>query len=149
MSTYTQLLVHFVFGPYRREPVLWRDGRAALFRYITGVVQNHHCKMLQINGVEDHLHFFAGMSPAVAVAHLVKDVKLASSDWLKETGTLPKFSGWQDGYAAFSVSPAQKDAVIDYIRRQEEHHGKMTYLDEYWQLLQDAGIFVQKEWLER
>jgi hypothetical protein len=29
---------------------------------------------------------------------------------------------WQDGYGVFSFSPSHKDAVIEYIRNQKQHH---------------------------
>ena len=144
MSTFTQILIHIVFAPYNREPVLWRNNRPDLFRYITGLVTNKHCKMLQINRMEDHLLLFTGLSSAIAIANLVKDIKLASSDWIKENRIFPKFRGWQDGYGAFSVSRSDRDRVIRYIQDQEAHHRRVTFLDEYWQLLQESGVEVDR-----
>jgi len=43
-----------------------------------------------------HLH------PTVALASLVKDIKVASSGYIKEKGLFPSFDSWQDGYGAFT-----------------------------------------------
>jgi hypothetical protein len=65
------------------------------------------------------------------VADLVKEVKAATTKWLREQG--PEFSGfyWQQGYGAFSVGMGQKDALLQYIHTQEEHHKSQTFQDEY------------------
>jgi len=39
--------------------------------------------------------------------------------------------GWQDGYAAFTVSQSQIDDVRVYIRCQSEHHQTKTFAEEY------------------
>ena len=47
---------------------------------------------------------------------------------------------WQNGYAAFSVSPSQLDKVTAYIRNQREHHKKVTFEQEFLALLKKAGV---------
>ncbi len=48
--------------------------------------------------------------------------------------------GWQEGYAAFAVSPSRREAVRRYIERQAEHHRHKTFPEEYLQLLKEAGM---------
>jgi hypothetical protein len=55
--------------------------------------------------------------------------------------------GWQDGYGAFTVSPSRVQAVARYIRRQEEHHRKMSFQEEYLRLLEEAGIEYDPRYL--
>jgi putative transposase len=47
---------------------------------------------------------------------------------------------WQAGYGVFSVSQSNVEAVIDYIRRQEEHQWKLTFLDEYRAFLRKHAV---------
>jgi hypothetical protein len=47
---------------------------------------------------------------------------------------------WQEGYAAFSVSPSQVPVVKNYIRNQQEHHRKRSFEDEFVRLLKNCGI---------
>jgi hypothetical protein len=41
-----------------------------------------------------------------------------------------KSFSWQRGFAAFSVSASNKDAVVRYIRTQDTHHKKMDFKSE-------------------
>jgi REP element-mobilizing transposase RayT len=97
MSTYTQILYQIVFSTKHRKPTLVKEKRAELFNYIWGILKNKKCHLYRINGVEDHLHILTSIHPSVAPAALVKDIKLASSSYIKEKALFPGFSGWQDG----------------------------------------------------
>ncbi len=55
--------------------------------------------------------------------------------------------GWQDGYAAISVSPSQVNAVRAYIDGQEQHHAKRTYEQEIIMLLDKSGVPYEREHL--
>jgi len=41
----------------------------------------------------------------------VKDIKIASSLWMKESVKYPEFKGWQDSYGAFTYSVSAKMPV--------------------------------------
>ena len=53
--------------------------------------------------------------------------------------TLAKFK-WQAGYADFSVSESNVPLVRDYIAKQEEHHQKVLFQDEYRKFLEANRI---------
>lgn len=48
--------------------------------------------------------------------------------------------GWQRGYGAFTVSQSNVIEVQDYIARQEEHHKRVSFRDEFIQFLKANGI---------
>ena len=52
----------------------------------------------------------------------------------------PNFVAWQEGYGAFTYSLREEPELIAYVKQQEEHHRKTTFLEEYRKLLRDAGI---------
>ncbi|HUT55336.1 MAG TPA: transposase [bacterium] len=52
MSTYTQIYYHVIFSTKDRRPVLTKDRREELFRYIWGVIKNHQCHLYRLNGVD-------------------------------------------------------------------------------------------------
>lgn len=147
MSTYTQILYQIVFGTKNRERTLTVNNRKELFKYICGILQNKKCHLYQINGVEDHLHILTHLHPSVALADLIKDIKLASSKYIKEKNLFPKFNGWQDGYGAFTYSIDRKDVLINYIKNQEERHRIKTFREEYIELLQAHGIDFEEKYL--
>jgi putative transposase len=47
---------------------------------------------------------------------------------------------WQSGYGAFSVGPADLEALKQYIDRQEEHHRAHTFQEEYRAFLKQHGV---------
>ena len=47
---------------------------------------------------------------------------------------------WQRGYAAFSVSQGRLPSVVRYIQRQEVHHERIAFQDEYRKLLIRHGV---------
>ena len=147
MSTFTQIYYHVVFSTKNRERVLTANRREDLYPYIWGIIQNHQSHLYRIGGAEDHLHLLTSLHPTVTLADLVKDIKVASSKWIGKKGLFPKFTRWQDGYAAFTVSHAEKARVIEYIKRQAEHHKKFSFRDELKKLLVEAGVELDERFL--
>jgi len=147
MSTYTQLIYQLVFGPENRQKCLIKDNRDELFKYITGILKESKCHIYQINGVEDHLHIVTHIHPTVAISSLVKNIKVASNNFIKEKGLFPKFRSWQEGYAAFSYSYNEKSRLIEYVRNQEMHHRKISYRDELINLLNEFGVSYDEKYL--
>jgi REP-associated tyrosine transposase len=73
-------------------------------------------------------------------AQLIEQIKKGSSKWIKALDTRYRGFFWQRGYGAFSASPSQLDAVLQYIKTQPEHHRTGTFQDEYRDLLRRQGI---------
>lgn len=114
--------------------------RQELFKYVTGIIRKKNCQTFQINGVEDHLHILLKLHPSVALASLIKDIKISSNAFIKEKFLFPDFTGWQDGYGAFTYSNTALPNLIRYVQNQEEHHRSLTYEDEYIGLLEEHGV---------
>jgi len=108
---------------------------------------NKNCHLYRINGVEDHLHILTHVHPSISVSSLIKDIKLASDDFIKREEIFPKFKGWQEGYGAFSESISSKDRLITYIKNQEEHHRNVSFLDEYKSILKEHEIEFDERFL--
>ena len=147
MSTYTHILYHVVFATKNRRRTLDKSRRDDLFRYIWGIVKNRDCHLYRIGGVEDHVHILTSLHPTVALADLIKDIKVASSKWIKEGNVFPEFESWQEGYAALTHSLPEKDRLIEYIKGQEEHHRSVVFLDEYREMLRKAGMELDERYL--
>ncbi|MBI5218775.1 MAG: transposase [Bacteroidia bacterium] len=147
MSAYTQIIYQIVFGTYKHEKTMTPDGRPALHKYISGIIRNKKCKLYQINGVEDHLHIVTHLHPSIALADMVKDIKIASSKWIKEQKLFPLFNGWQEGYGAFTYSKNELERLINYVKNQEEHHRKKAFREEYIELLNEHGIAYDEKYL--
>ena len=147
MSTYTQIIYQIVFSTKNRESILSKDNRSKLFEYIVGIFRNNKCHLYRINAVEDHVHIVSHLHPTVALASLVKDIKIASSAFIKEKALFKHFVGWQEGYGAFTYSFRDKGKLIEYVKNQEEYHKKTTFREEYIALLNEHGIEFDEKYL--
>ena len=147
MSTHIAISYHIVFSTKDREPVLHQDRRSDLFRYIWGIISKREGHLYRINGVQDHLHILTSLHPTVCLADFVKDIKTGSGRWIKQNAVFKRFSHWQEGYAAFTCARHDHDRLIEYIKRQEEHHRKTTFQEELRKLLVEAGIEFDERYL--
>lgn len=139
-NTYTQVHIQVVFAVKNRSSLIHATWEDALFRYITGIIQNHGHRVLQVNGMPDHVHILFGMKPDQALSDLIKQVKQDSSKWINQQGYVQGRFSWQAGYGAFSYSKSQIPRVVRYIQNQKEHHKKKTFREEYLEFLKAFEI---------
>ena len=135
-NTYTQINMHIVFSVKGRENMLHSGMRTDLFRYISGILTNINQFSLAVNGYKDHVHLFFEMNPNNTVSEIARIVKTNSSGWINENRLISGRFSWQEGYGGFSYSRSQRDQVIKYIMKQEEHHHQNTFREEYLELLE-------------
>jgi REP element-mobilizing transposase RayT len=147
MSTYTQILYQIVFSTKNRERTLSKNYREELFNYIWGVLKNKKCHLYRINGVEDHVHIVTHLHPTISLSSLIKDIKVSSSLHIKEKNLCKDFTGWQEGYGAFTYSVKEKDRLIEYVKNQEEHNKTITFKEEFIELLHEHGIEFDEKYL--
>jgi REP element-mobilizing transposase RayT len=147
MSSFRQIYYQIVFGTKNRRPTINEAGCTELYQYISGIVKNKKCKLYAINGTEDHLHIFSDLHPTVCLADLIKDIKIASSGWMKASGRFGQFEAWQEGYGAFTYSIREKDMIINYVKNQKEHHRKETFHNEFKRLLIENEIEFEEKYL--
>jgi REP element-mobilizing transposase RayT len=136
-----------VFSTKARQKCLTQDRREDVFRYIWGIIKNKKCHLYRINGMEDHIHILTSLHPTICLSDLVKDIKVSSSKWIKDNGVFSNFTYWQDGYGAFTDNNKEKERLIEYIKNQETHHRKVSFIDEYKALLLEAGIEFDEKYL--
>jgi REP element-mobilizing transposase RayT len=145
--TYANLLVHVIFGTKGRRPTITADVRPRLFAYMGGVVREAGGTPTIVNGTDDHAHLLLGLPATASVADVLRVVKANSSRWVHETFPALRAFAWQSGYAAFSVSQSNADAVRAYIAGQEEHHRHVSFREEYIQFLERHGIAYDERYV--
>src|SRR5438874_11452103 len=103
-----KILVHTVFSTKDRAPFL-RDGglRDEMHCYIGGILANLQCQPVIVGGVEDHVHHLCALARTSNAAEMVKEVKRASSLWIKTKGSTFNEFHWQNGYGIFSIGFSQ------------------------------------------
>ncbi len=136
--SYTNLLLHVVFGTKGRLPLLNESLEPQMHSYLGGIVRNLGGTAFEINGIEDHVHLLVKVPPTIAVSDFLRKLKSSSSKWANEN-----FRGrfaWQRRYGAFSVSASMFEQVRKYIRRQKEHHRRFDFKTEMEELVRASGL---------
>lgn len=146
-NTYTKAHFHLIFAPKNREALIKKEWKSDLEKYITGIVQNKKHKLLAINCMPDHVHVFIGYNLNELIPDLVRDIKVASNDWIKNNNLSKSKFEWQSCYGAFTNSCSQVYSVVKYILNQEEHHKKLTFREEYLDMLAKNEIEFKDEYL--
>jgi putative transposase len=118
-----------------------------LYQYLGGALRNKDAVCLEIGGVSDHIHVLAGIPPSIAVADLIRDLKVSSTKWLQQTVLQRGSFAWQEGYGAFSVSRGHIDPVAQYIRNQEKHHKNVSFREEFLRILDKNGVKYDEKYL--
>lgn len=135
------VLLHIVSSTKNRATFLKSpELREHLDAYIVGTLKNLDCPSIITRSVEDHVHILCHLSRTISIADLIKQIKTASSAWLKDQDPRLHDFHWQAGYGAFSVSRSNGEQVKQYIANQEEHHRTRTYQEEFRLLLERHGI---------
>jgi REP element-mobilizing transposase RayT len=146
-NTYTQLYIHCVFAVKYRQSIIGADWEERLHQYITGILQNNGHKLLAINSMPDHLHFFVGLNPKQSISDMMRMAKGDSSEFINKQRFTPGKFQWQDGYGAFSNSRSQIDSVVKYIINQKQHHSTKTFKEEYLEILKDYAVDYDEKYL--
>jgi REP element-mobilizing transposase RayT len=130
-----------VFSTKERRPFL-RDAnlRNELHHYLGGILKQHDCQPIVIDGFADHVHILSTLARTCDTATMVKEVKRGYSMWLKQQEAGLAECSWQNGYGIFSIGASQIPTVKRYILRQEEHHRRISYQNELRKLLTLYGI---------
>lgn len=132
--SYSNNLVHVVFSTKGREKSIPRPKLPQLWPYFGGIAKNHGIPLLIAGGTVDHVHLLFVLPATIALSKAIQTFKANSSRWMAAGFE------WQSGYAAFSISPSDRERVRKYIATQEEHHRTRTFEEEFLSLLKSAGI---------
>lgn len=85
--------------------------------------------------------------PTIALADFLRTLKAESSKMLKRTEGFENFKAWSEGYAALTYSMKEKNNIAQYIIHQREHHKRVTFREEYEDLLREMGLNLdERDW---
>jgi len=138
--TFTSLLTHVVFSTAEPRPVLSDELRPGAHAYIGGILRNLRARPIAVGGTPDHVHLLIRLPADLSVADCLRVVKTNSSRWIKEQWPERRLFSWQGGYGAFTVSESNREAVIQYILDQEQHHQRISFQDEFMALLKKHEV---------
>ena len=119
-SSVSSVNYHFVFVPKRRKAVLVRDVARRLQDIIFELVSEHGWKLIALEIMPDHVHFFINAPTTESPAQIAKWVKGRASHHLRqefpELKKLPSL--WSPSYFVATTGRASTDVVQRYIQSQ-------------------------------
>jgi len=145
--SYVSSYFHCVFSTKDRWPQITPVLQERLWPYLGGIARENKIKAMEIGGVADHIHMLLSLPSTITIAKAMQLIKGGSSKWVHDTFPEQRLFGWQTKYGAFGVSVSQLDSVIRYIQRQEEHHRKMSFQEEFVALLNKHRITYDPRYL--
>jgi REP element-mobilizing transposase RayT len=146
MSAYTQILYHIVFRTKNSKKTITAENASLLYAYIWGIIKNKKGTLFRVNSMPDHIHILSDLHPSVALADYIKDIKVGTSKWMKASGYFPDFNVWAVKYCALTYSNKEKKNIINYIKNQQEHHKKESFVDEIKRLFKENGVDLDEKW---
>lgn len=137
---YNNLYTHFIFTTLHRVPLISEKHRERIEKYITGIVNNNDSHLYAIYANPEHVHFLVPRSPKLSEERLASIIAESSQLFINQNKLSNGQFAWQESASAFSVSKSDVDRVCKYILNQPEHHRKISFSEEYEEVVK----FYQK-----
>ncbi|MCH7515079.1 MAG: IS200/IS605 family transposase [Bacteroidetes bacterium] len=142
---FVKIWVHAVWTTKKKETLLAKTIRQAVFEHIHQNALNKDILMDIVNGYSEHVHCLFRLKNDQTISKVMQLIKGESSFWINQQKLMKSKFQWQDEYFAVSVSESQVNTVRKYIQIQEEHHKKKTFMQEYEEFIQKYGFQVFQE----
>ncbi len=112
-----------------------------------GIIKNYDAKLLEIGGMQDHVHLLIKLNSLDKFSSLVRDIKSSSSLWMHKNFPALRDFAWQEGYGSFTVSYSILENIQEYIRNQEQHHASISFDEEYLKFLNLHQVKVDQRFV--
>jgi len=132
---YHNLYTHFILTTINRLPLIKETHRNRIEKYMTGIVNNLDSRMYAIFVNPEHVHMLISRSPKISEAEIVTTVADSTRRFIHENKMCKGIFSWQNSAAAFSISKSEINRLCQYILTQAEHHRKVTFQEEYKELM--------------
>jgi len=146
-NSYSQIYLQAVFAVKYRKAILDKSWRPNLQAVIGNLINETGCQTIIVNGVEDHMHAFFRLRPAVSVSDLMQTAKGRSSKFVNDNRLTTKRFEWQVGYGVFSYRQRDVQQIYNYVLNQGEHHRIKTFREEYLDLLNEFEINYDEQYI--
>ena len=146
-NTYSRIAFHVVFAVRFRAALIQPDFKDELQKYICGIFTRRNQKVLAISCMPDHVHILYSHRLSYNIPDLIKEVKVASTKFIREKRPMKVPFRWQEGYAIFSCWSDDLNRIIQYIQNQEQHHYREKFLKEYRDILIKNEIEFKEEYI--
>ena len=122
-NVYSEINLHIVWHVKDNAPVLKDHVESQLHRFLRGrAMETAGVYWHDSGGADDHVHVVVSVPPTLLVSDWIGNLKGASSHHINHKIANRKVLHWQTGYGVISFGAKDLPWVLDYVRRQREHH---------------------------
>ena len=132
------MLVHVIWSTKNRAALITKELKPILLNHIKENSIRKGIFIDRMNCVKDHIHLLVSLGTDQTISKTVNLIKGESSNWVNKQKMIGSKFEWQDEYIALSVSYSLLNKVRSYIEKQEEHHRKKTFSEEYNEFMKVA-----------
>ncbi len=128
---YSEINLHITWHTKESAPILVPKIEAVVHHSMRGKCLNTRGVYIhEIGGIETHIHMCISVTPSVAIADFIGQLKGASAHEVNsKLGNGQKLLEWQSGYGVVSFGTRDLEWVKDYVRNQRAHHSQRTIHD--------------------
>jgi len=120
---YSEINLHIVWHVKDNSPVLTEHVEVQLYRFLRGrAVREAGVFWHDSGGTDDHVHLAVTVAPTLGISEWIGQMKGASAHFINHEIVNRKLLEWQSGYGVVSFGRKDMLWVLDYIRKQREHH---------------------------
>ncbi len=131
---------HWIWSIKERKPYIDPEVQPKLYAYMFGILKNNHGELLEIGGMQEHVHLLVELKNLDRYSEVIRDVKACSSLWVHKNYPNLRDFGWQKGFASYSVSFSSLGRVKEYIENQAKHHEMVSFEDEFRTFLERHNV---------
>jgi len=121
-GVYHHLVYHYIWGTKNELPLITTSIEARLYPYIGYKCKEYGYFLHAVNGTQDHVHLLVTLTPSILVENVAKKIKGSSSHYINKETDLGEILYWQAGYGVITIRENEIPKVVNYIKRQKEHH---------------------------
>ncbi len=137
--SFTQLNYHIIFSTKNRVKSIAPQVERRIYTLLYVLSLDKKAVVHRIGGYEDHVHMLVSLPSDISLSEYIKYIKQNSSRIIGGEICIG-WTGWEEGYGAFTLRNSDIDTVKEYIVRQKEHHRHVPFIEEYRNWLIEQGI---------
>lgn len=134
---FIKIYIHVIFSTRNRIPYFnTSELKIKVWKHIKENATEKGIFLDMVNGYSDHCHCLISLSSNQNIEKVVQLLKGESSHWINKNQLTQEKFAWQDEYFAVSVSESMVESVRNYIKDQESHHKKKSFVEEYREFIE-------------
>jgi len=123
--------VHCVWGTKDRMPLITSSNKSEILNHLLDNAKSKGIFIKVINVHKEPIHCLLSLSPNQNLAKVIQLIKGELSFCINSNKLCKTKFEWANEYFTISLSKSQVERVKSYIFKQEEHHKKKSWTEEY------------------